>query len=85
MGELLVLHELSEVLEAPPPRRPDAADGHVQLVGDLLVREFTVGHQEPQEALAPRGSLSAANRMALTCSSFSRPASRGSASSSAMR
>ena len=36
------------MVETTPPCRPDAADWHVQLFGDLLVWEIVVTHQQAE-------------------------------------
>ena len=56
-GSLHVGQDLSQVVEAASPRRPDAADRHAQLFGDLLVGKIVVTHQQAEETLAARRQL----------------------------
>src|SRR5580704_10968920 len=59
-GILLELHlrqNLSEVFETATPRWSNAPNWHVELLGDRLVREVVVPHQQAQEVLTTRGEL----------------------------
>jgi hypothetical protein len=56
-GRLAELHlgqYLAEVIKTASPRWSNAPDRHAQLLGDRLVREIVIAHQQAKEALATR-------------------------------
>ena len=42
----------SKVIETPSPRWTNAPDRHTQLLGDLLVRQIVIAHQQTEQTLA---------------------------------
>ena len=56
-GSLAELHlgqDLAEVVETATPRWSNAPDRHAQLLGDRLVREIVIAHQQAEKTLATR-------------------------------
>lgn len=53
-GSLHLGQYLSQVVETASPCWPDTPDWHAQLLGDLLVWEIAVAHQQTEKTLAAR-------------------------------
>ena len=51
LAELHLRQNEVEVFETATPRWSNAPNRHIELLGDRLVREIVVAHQQAQEAL----------------------------------